>query len=1237
MFENIFFLRLQARISFIFVKKNNLMKKINVLILLIILFISGQAQNITLSSLNAKYRLGFNIGNLYQCSDVERLPGFGYGLTFEKILKPGSEDFFSFSLRARYLHGISKGLDYKQFTGILHNPALNGTRNSLINYVNSPGFVYNNFRTKITDFSGELMLYCNQLWLKTHILLYGWGGFSLVYYEATINALDELGNMYDYASINPGTKDFIIDQLKNMLDKKYESYADNLSKPENTYGPSAGIGLGIQLSKRIAIGIEHKTTWTYTDLLDGQQWDNNNQKSSNDDIYHYTVLGLKFILGGSDETKIKRKNKSEIEDTKRPQIFITTPGTNPYQSPDCKASITGSVTNLTSVQQLVIKENAVTLNPSEYFFRPETGTFKIERTIKANTEYQIIATNPYGSAIKFQHIHCSPKINKPVITIEKPQVSPFITPDCKAEITALIENIQGKEYLTVTENNVPIPATQFTFNENKRLIISKNIKDRSSFTITARNDAGTTSAEIIIDCRKSSPKPEIKITNPVVNPYSSPDCKADVRAVVTGITNKSQITITENGNLMAQSAFTFDPAGGIVRINKIISGTSTFVIKVENASGSASASTVILCREAKKLPIVEITNPIFNPFTSEDCIADITARIQNIDNSGQISVYEGSNKLSSSYYQFDNYSKVLKIKKLLSGSSTIRIVAENEAGTAEDEVEIKCIKKVPLLPKVNITEPKTNPFVTSNCKITIYAHVENIERSDQLSITENGFTVSSMYWNFNSMTNTVSIQKEVTGTSAFEIIAKNEAGSAKASITVKCDKKSLQPTITILSPQNNPYQTSDCRVNIKISTTNVSNKSQIMLKENGIIIPASDFSFDNNGIITLTRDFTGKNTIEIKVTTPEGSASTSLVIECLPKKLPPEIKLIEPTVSPFITSDCQVMIKFSVKYINNKSELTLTENGNPIPGTSWFYDAAENMVSFSKKITGQSVFELTAVTSAGKTSSKAIIQCQPQEQKLPKIVITYPSQNPFKTSDCNIQLVAVTTNVASKNQITIKENGNIISSEGFSFDPANGKINMTRNVTDKSNIEIKVTTNTGTAVASMTIECIKPIQIPTVKINEPTLNPYVSPDCLTKIRATITQVSNKSQITVKESNNPLPANYWNFDASTGILTLNKPLVGEQLYEIIASNTAGTASAKVTIKCQPKLLPPKVVITTPAVSPYVTTDCKINLIATTTNISQKNQITIKENGTVVNPAEYSYDASNQKISLTQITQ
>jgi|GEM_PF-1561224 len=1212
-------------------------QKLALCILLLFIVTYGISQNVTLSSKSGKYRLGFNIGSFYQESDVEKLPGFGYGLTFERRLIPQSTSFFSFSLRSRYLHGISEGLDYTNFLGIKNNTALNGTRNSQMNYydISDSFYFYNNYQTKVNDFSGELMIYFNELWQKTNILLYGWGGFSLARYQAKIDQIAQNGFKYDYSLIQAGNKEFVHSQLTNILDGKYESWADELTKKQFTYGPSAGIGLGYQITKRVSIGIEHKVTWTNTDLLDGQQWDMNNQPSLEDDIYHYTVLGLKILFGGSDEPDSKPKNPDVIktEDNKKPVIEISTPIENPYSRPDCKVYILGKIKNITSIEQIIVKENSNSLKRTEFFFTPETGVFRIERQIDGNTEYQIIATNAYGTATRSQTILCSGLPKKPQITIEEPKVSPFKTESCLANIVAYIPNVKGKEFITVTENGSPLLASDYTFNTYNRLIIGKAIKDYSVFVITARNEIGITTAEVIIDCRKQSEKPSVKITQPSVSPFTAPDCKADIRATTTAIKNKNQIIITENGNPLAPSLFSFDPASGQIKLTKSlgINTSNTYLIKVQNETGEASAQVNIQCKEIKKIPVVNITEPFDDPYQSSDCKAYIVAGISNIDNINQITIRENGIIISSSFYSFDTYSKTLKINKNISGDAVFQIEARNEAGNGSGSITIKCVKVTPVYPKITLIEPSVSPYRVSDCRINIKAMVENVIRMEDISVTENGYSING-YWTYNTQTRLLTITKEISGTSVFEIVAVNNFGNDKKSTTILCEKKINQPSVIFTFPDINPFITSDCKVNIRAKTTNVNTKSQIIVKDNGNLIPSTVFNFDPaTGIVSFTRDIAQKSTIEIKVTTASGTATTSTLIECRIAKLPPEITITEPSGSIITISDCNAKVKAIVKNVESRSEITVIENGFNLASNYWLFDPTTGILTINKTIGAESKFEIIASTLAGKSTKSVVVKCQ-SEVKLPTVQIAFPSVNPYITSACNVNVKAVTANVSSKSQIMVKDNGSIIPSNLFNFDPATGVITFTRNINQVSNIEIKVTTPSGTAAASTQIECKVAKLPPDVTITEPSGSSTVITDCNARVKAIVKNVEGKSEITIKENGQILPSANWLFEASSGVVTINKNISGESKFEITANTSAGSSSKSVTIKCQPEIKTPTVNIVFPNQNPYKSTVCQLSMRAVTTNVDNKNQIVIKNNSVVVGSNDYSFDPVNGIINF-----
>ncbi len=138
-------------------------------------------------------------------------------------------------------------------------------------------------------------------------------GIGALIYDTNYDALDADGNTYDFSSIDAlpdayGDRKDRQDALAELLDGEYETEGEfNDSKPslgDNPIRPNINFGLGVQfrVHKRISIDLEHLVTATFDDLLDGQKWDTPFTRTSNNDVLHYTSLGVSVSLGGkSDE------------------------------------------------------------------------------------------------------------------------------------------------------------------------------------------------------------------------------------------------------------------------------------------------------------------------------------------------------------------------------------------------------------------------------------------------------------------------------------------------------------------------------------------------------------------------------------------------------------------------------------------------------------------------------------------------------------------------------------------------------------------------------------------------------------------------------------------------------------------------------------------------------------------------------------------------------------------------
>ncbi|MEO7961787.1 MAG: OmpA family protein [Ginsengibacter sp.] len=245
---------------------------------------------------------GISAGMFSVSSDVSaKLPTVGFSGHFRKALG------YLFSIRAQYLYGIAKGLNWKPSFGYFHNPVWS----SYSLAASDP--VYYNYRTHVHDLSLQGIFTLNNIRFhkqKTGMVFYGGIGIGGTIYDTKVNALNGSAP-YNFKSItNSGytNRKDIRDQLKTMFDDTYESDAENNRSNtatlfDKTFKPSGTVlaGIAFKLSNRINLALEDRFTFIKDDLLDGQQWQEHPAsdpvQTRDYDTYNYASLGLNFNLG----------------------------------------------------------------------------------------------------------------------------------------------------------------------------------------------------------------------------------------------------------------------------------------------------------------------------------------------------------------------------------------------------------------------------------------------------------------------------------------------------------------------------------------------------------------------------------------------------------------------------------------------------------------------------------------------------------------------------------------------------------------------------------------------------------------------------------------------------------------------------------------------------------------------------------------------------------------------------
>jgi outer membrane protein OmpA-like peptidoglycan-associated protein len=253
-----------------------------------------------------QWELGLKVGAFSIAGDVRSVfPGFGAGVHLRKALG------YVFSVRGEAGFGFTKGLNYTKSTGYISNPAwapyvVNGAPSQPVFY---------NYKAKVYDLSLQGVITLNNIRFhkaKTGFNAYGFAGIGGMIYDTKIDALNGSGQLYDFTSIPAGTykdRKKLKKAVRNILDGTYESEAENDPLRPKVFGKSfrplfnIGVGMQFKLNQKLSLSVEEKFTLPLkTDLLDGQQWQNNrdsrNPSMTRDhDAYNFFSVGLNIALG----------------------------------------------------------------------------------------------------------------------------------------------------------------------------------------------------------------------------------------------------------------------------------------------------------------------------------------------------------------------------------------------------------------------------------------------------------------------------------------------------------------------------------------------------------------------------------------------------------------------------------------------------------------------------------------------------------------------------------------------------------------------------------------------------------------------------------------------------------------------------------------------------------------------------------------------------------------------------
>src|SRR5260221_1316671 len=230
---------------------------------------------------------------------------------------------YVFSLRAEYDWIRLRGLNYQPTQAYGKNPVLSAYYGNGNATGTNKDLIFYNYRSTVHELSLQGVFTLNNINFhkaKTGWNMYFFGGPGLATYSTFYKTLDNTGKPYDYSQIvgqfnnqfdYKHRKD-ILKALKNMMNGPWSTMAERTST-----GPTLGgaplmlvgvVGMGFQfkLNNKFNIAVEDKFTFTSSDLLDGQQWQNNYTSTAvnsiaqtrSSDSYNFVSVGINYNLFG---------------------------------------------------------------------------------------------------------------------------------------------------------------------------------------------------------------------------------------------------------------------------------------------------------------------------------------------------------------------------------------------------------------------------------------------------------------------------------------------------------------------------------------------------------------------------------------------------------------------------------------------------------------------------------------------------------------------------------------------------------------------------------------------------------------------------------------------------------------------------------------------------------------------------------------------------------------------------
>ena len=634
-----------------------------------------------------------------------------------------------------------------------------------------------------------------------------------------------------------------------------------------------------------------------------------------------------------------------------------------------------------------------------------------------------------------------------------------------------------------------------------------------------------------------------------------------------------------------------------------------------------------------KKPEIEVRIPTSTPHTQGSRFANVRANIRHINSSADVEYFVNNQAVAFDYAN-GNFATNFNLKP---GRNEIILRATNSVGQAQKLLVINWVEdnviSTPNAPTTNNNPPTTgnspnirfiNPSRdntnTDNPSYRVRATIANVNSRNDITFALNG---SAQRFNYNAsrdeFTSDISLRE---GRNTLVIRASNSYGTDEERITINLERRGQAPDVRINSPSNNST-VSTSRINLDATVLHISNGRDVTVTVNGQRI---------NNVNLVSNKFTkqvnlreGNNTIIVRAQNQYGNDEERAVVRYKKAVIstpqsPPVVTINAPTNNSTVSKKTTA-VRAKVQNVRNKNDVRLTVNGSNVSNFS-FNSLSGLLTATVSLIEGNNTIKVKGTNADGQDQATVSVRYKKADTgNAPVVKLTQPSQNPHTSSSKTTTVKAKVSHVPSKSGILVELNGRRVTQFGYT---TTGQLSVQVSLQEGNNtIRIKATNTKGSDEETANIRYNRAKNPPTVNITKPANNAKVT-SAKVNLIATVKNAT-KNQITVLLDGKSVSGFNLSGTKLTALLTVSS---GSHKVIVKATNKDGQAEDVAQFTYNAPIAKPTVRITQPAKDGMVVRSTKTTLKASTTNVSNKKQISVLLNGKSV---AFTFDTRTRLVS------